>query len=222
MSWESSAEYYRLINEAVRAELGGQHSAKLLLYSIDFAELERMQVDGEWDAATTLMLEAADRLVRGGADFLLICANTMHKVAPAVQAAIPIPLIHVVDATAKKVCAAGVRRVGLLGTRYVMEHDFYTRKLTEQYGLEVLIPNMADRAIVHSVIYDELCLGKIEDASRIEYLRIIDDLAARGAEAIILGCTEIALLVKPEHTPFRLFDTTAIHAETAVTRALHS
>jgi aspartate racemase len=222
MSWESSADYYRIINQAVREQLGGQSSAKVLMYSLDFAELERMQVAGEWDKAAALMIAAAERLVRGGADFLLICANTMHKVAPVVQAAIPIPLIHIADATAEVVCAAGIQRIGLLGTRYTMEHDFYKGKLIAQYGLDVLVPNEADRTIIHNVIYGELCVGKIEEASRAEYLRIMNDLVSRGAEAVILGCTEIGMLIKPEHTQIRLFDTTIIHAETAVRLALQS
>lgn len=220
MSWESTAEYYRRINQTVRTLLGGQHSAKTLLYSVDFQEVEALQREGRWEEAGALMVECALRLERGGADFLVLCTNTMHKCAPAVESRAGIPLIHIADATARRITEAGVRRVGLLGTRFTMEEEFYTGRLEERHGISVLVPEEADRAVVHRVIYDELCQGEVRAESKGEYLRIMDGLAARGAEAIILGCTEITLLVRPEETKHRLFNTTRIHAETAVAAAL--
>jgi len=220
MSWESSLEYYRLINRGVRDRLGGQHSAKSLMISVDFAEIEQMQMEGRWDDAAAALSDCARQLERGGADFIVLCTNTMHKVAPAIQAAISLPLLHIADATAARIKAAGLSKIGLLGTRFTMEQEFYKGRLTDQYGLTVLIPEAPDREIVHRAIYDELCLGKIVDQSRAEYVRIMDDLATRGAEAIILGCTEIGLLIKPTDTALRLFDTTLIHAEEAVNWAL--
>ncbi len=220
LSWESSAEYYRIINELVRDQLGGSHSAKILMYSVDFHEIEQLQQAGRWDEAAQAMIDAAKRLERGGAEMVLICANTMHKSAPAVQNVVKIPLIHIASATADRIKAAGLQRIGLLGTKYTMEHDFYKGILTDQYSLEVLIPDEADRQIVHQVIYDELCLGRIVESSRREYARIMDALVARGAQAIILGCTEIMLLVKPEDASVPLFDTTRIHAEKAVELAM--
>ncbi len=220
MSWESSLEYYRLINQIVKARLGGLHSAQCLLWSFDFAEIEALQMAGDWMGAAQKMVAAAQALERGGADGLVICTNTMHKLAPDVQSAINIPLLHIADATAEKVCADGLNTIGLLGTRFTMEHDFYKGRLIDNFGLKVITPNDADRTIIHDVIYHELVLGTIRDESRHEYLRIMDDLAARGAQGVILGCTEITLLVKPEHTAIRLYDTTLLHALAAVDWAL--
>ncbi|WP_348771428.1 aspartate/glutamate racemase family protein [Azospirillum sp. SYSU D00513] len=220
MSWESSAEYYRIINERVRDRLGGLRSARCLMWSFDFAEIEALQHAGRWDDATALMIEAAQRLERGGADFLLICTNTMHRMADSVQAAITLPLLHIADPTAERIRAAGLRRVGLLGTAFTMEQDFYKGRLSDRHGLEVLIPGDEDRALVHRVIYEELVQGRVEAASREAYREVIARLVERGAEAVILGCTEIMLLVQPEDSPVPLFDTTAIHAEAAVERAL--
>jgi aspartate racemase len=220
MSWESSLEYYRIINETVKERLGDLHSAKSLMYSVDFAEIELLQREGRWQEATRTMIEAAQAVEAGGADFLIICTNTMHKMADKVQESIAIPLLHIADATAEVVKAGGLQRIGLLGTRFTMEQDFYRGRLVEKYALDVLVPPEADRKIVHRVIYDELVLGKIEPASKAEYLRIIADLAQAGAEGIILGCTEIGLLVKQQDCSLRLFDTTRIHAMAAVEFAL--
>jgi aspartate racemase len=222
MSWESSLEYYRIINEAVKEQLGDLHSAKSLMYSVDFAEIELLQREGRWQDATQAMIEAAQAVEAGGADFLIICTNTMHKMADEVQQSIAIPLLHIADATAEAVKARGLQRVGLLGTRFTMEQDFYRGRLVEKYGLDVLIPDSADREIVHRVIYDELVLGKIEPASKAEYLRIIAALAQAGAEGIILGCTEIGLLVSQNDSALPLFDTTRIHALAAVEFALQA
>ena len=220
MSWESTAEYYRIINQEIRRRLGRQHSAKILMYSVEFEEIEEMQVAGQWDRAGQLLAEEAQRLERGGADFLLLCTNTMHKVAPAIEQAIQIPLIHIADATAERIRQANLRRVGLLGTRFTMEEDFYRGRLTEQHGLEVLIPTPGDRAVVDRVIFAELCQGQILEPSRQEYVRIIEALGREGAEGVVLGCTEIGLLIKPEHSPVPVFDTTQIHAEKGVQLAL--
>ena len=220
MSWESSLEYYRLVNEGVKAGLGGLHSAKCVLVSVDFAEIEVLQREGRWDEATQAMIDVARQVQAGGADFLLICTNTMHKMAEEVQANIEIPLLHIADAAAEAIKARGLHKVGLLGTRFTMEENFYRGRLAEKYGLEVLIPNDADRAIVHRVIYEELVLGKIVPASKVEYQRIIANLIQQGAEGIILGCTEIGLLVKDEDSRVPLFDTTSIHAQAAVEMAL--
>jgi aspartate racemase len=220
MSWESSIEYYRIVNEAARARLGGLHSARSLMYTVDFAEIERLQHAGDWDAAAEILADAAQRLERGGADCVVLCTNTMHKIADAIQARTALPLLHIADPTAAKIRAAGVGTVGLLGTRFTMEQDFYRARLTDRHGLAVLVPNEDERAMVHRVIYEELCLGVIEPESRAEYLRVIDGLVARGAEAVILGCTEITLLIRPSDTAVPLFDTTAIHAEAAVDWAL--
>ncbi|MEE4298538.1 MAG: aspartate/glutamate racemase family protein [Pseudomonadales bacterium] len=219
MSWESTALYYRLINEETRRRRGGLHSAPIALVSVDFDEIETLQAAGDWDRAGDLLAARAREVEAAGADFLLICTNTMHRVADAVVAAIDIPLLHLADATARRIRAAGLTRIGLLGTRFTMEQDFYRARLEAQ-GIEVLVPNAADRALVHRVIYEELCLGEVRDASRAEYLRIIDALAAAGAEGVIEGCTEIVMLVQQVHTTMPLFDTTAIHAEEAVARAL--
>ncbi|PKN92619.1 MAG: aspartate racemase [Chloroflexi bacterium HGW-Chloroflexi-6] len=220
MSWESSLEYYRLVNEGVKARLGGLHSAKCVLVSVDFAEIEVLQRESRWDEATQAMIDVARQVQAGGADFLLICTNTMHKMAEQVQASIDIPLLHIADAAAKAIKARGLRKVGLLGTRFTMEENFYRGRLAEKYGLEVLIPDETDRAIVHHVIYEELVLGKIVPASKLEYQRIIENLIQQGAEGIILGCTEIGLLVKDEDSRVPLFDTTSIHALAAVEMAL--
>lgn len=220
MSWESSAEYYRLVNEEVRRRLGGLHSARSLMLSVDFAGMEELQRAGRWDEATTQLAGAAEQLERGGADFLVLCTNTMHRVADEVARAVEIPLLHIADATAVRLAAAGVARVGLLGTRYTMEHDFYRGRLEQRHGLDVLVPDAADRTLVHDVIYEELCLSRIESSSRDAYRRVIDDLAAAGAEALVLGCTEITLLIGVEDSPVPVFDTTRIHAEAAVDLAL--
>ena len=220
MSWESSAEYYRIINERVRDRLGGLRSARCLMWSFDFAEIEALQHAGRWQDATALMIEAAHRLERGGADVLVICTNTMHRMADEVQAAIRLPLLHIADPTAERVRAAGMRCVGLLGTAFTMEQDFYKGRLVQRHGLEVLVPDEEDRATVHRVIYDELVQGRVEATSRETYRQVIARLVERGAEAVILGCTEIMLLVRPEDSSVPLYDTTAIHAEAAVEWAL--
>ncbi len=219
MSWESSIEYYRLVNEAVKQQLGGLHSAQCLLYSVDFAEIERYQHQGDWEKATQVMMAAAQRLERGGADFVVICTNTMHKMADEVQASIQIPLLHIVDATAHAIHSRNLGKVGLLGTRFTMEGDFYVGRL-ESHGLNVVIPDAKEREIVHRIIYQELVLGKILPSSRDEYQRIIQNLQSRGAEGIVLGCTEIGLLVKQEDTGLPVFDTTLVHALAAVDVAL--
>jgi aspartate racemase len=220
MSWESSIEYYRIINEAVRQRLGGLHSAQSLMYSLDFAEIEVLQAQGRWDQATEMMVAAAQRLERGGADLVVICTNTMHLMADEVQAAIDIPLLHIADSTAERIKRAGLHTVGLLGTRFTMEKDFYKGRLVDKYGLEVLIPNEAGREIVHRVIYDELVLGNILPESKAQYDLIIEGLVQRGAQGVILGCTEIGLLVKDGQGPVPIFDTTKIHALAAVDFAL--
>ena len=220
MSWESSIEYYRIINEEVNHRLGGVHSAKILMYSVDFAEIEALQHAGRWDEATAFMVDAAQRIERGGADFLVIATNTMHKMAEEVAAAIGIPLLHIADATAERIKAQGLRKVGLLGTRFTMEEDFYRGRLERKHGLTVLIPDKADRDEVHRVIYEELVMGRIVPASRQRYIAIMERLIDQGAEGIILGCTEIGLLVKDGDVPVPLFDTTRIHAEAAVDWAL--
>ena len=220
MSWESTVPYYRLINEGIKQRLGGLHSARIILYSVDFHDIEVLQRDGRWDAAGALLADAARSLQAAGADFLVLCTNTMHKVAPAIEATVSIPLLHIADPTATAVKQAGLRTVGLLGTRFTMEQNFYRGRLEAHHGLQVVIPDATDRDTVHRVIYDELCLGITRDASRTAYRDIIGRLVAQGAEGIILGCTEIGLLVKPEDSPVPLFDTTALHAASAVEVAL--
>lgn len=220
MSWESTSTYYRALNEGIKGELGGLHSAKIVLYSVDFEEIEVLQHAGDWDATARILADAAGKVEKAGADFLLICTNTMHKVANQVEKAVDIPLLHLADATGKRLRDQGVKRVGLLGTRFTMEQDFYKQRLTEGFGLEVTIPGNDDIELVHRIIYEELCLGRIEEDSRKCYLEIIDKLEQRGAEAVILGCTEIALLVHQEHCSLPLFDTTTIHCEEAVAYAL--
>ena len=220
MSWKSSAEYYRLINEGIQARRGGVHSARCLLWSFDFADIEVLQRAGRWAEAAALMVDAARRLERAGADFLVIATNTMHVAASEVEAATGLPLLHIADPTAERIRAAGLQRVGLLGTAFTMERDFYKGRLIERHGLDVLVPDAADRATVHRIIYEELVRGRIEDASRDAYRGVIARLVERGAQAVILGCTEIMLLVGQEDSPVPLFDTTALHAEAAVARAL--
>jgi len=220
MSWESTASYYRLINEEVQQRLGGLHSAQILLYSVDFAPIAHMQAEGDWDGAGALLAHAARALEAGGADCLLVCANTMHKVAPAIEAAVHLPLLHIADPTAEAIKRAGYARIGLLGTRFTMEDDFYVDRLRGQHGLEVLVPDATEREVIHRVIYEELCLGRLVDASRDAYRRIMASLVERGAEAIILGCTEIALLVDAGDAGVPLFDTTDLHARAAVDFAL--
>ena len=220
MSWESSIEYYRIINETVKEKLGGLHSAVSLMYSVDFAEIEALQHAGRWDEATQTMIEAAQRVEAGGADFVIICTNTMHKMADEVEAAINIPLLHIADATAEVIKTRGLRVIGLLGTKFTMEGDFYRGRLVEKHKLDVLIPETQDREVVHRVIYDELVLGQIKSESREAYKQIIENLIAAGAQGIILGCTEIGLLVKDEDSRVPLFDTTHIHAVAAVEYAL--
>jgi len=220
MSWESTAEYYRLINEGVLGRLGGLHSAEIVMYSVDFEPIEKLQHAGDWAAAAQVLINAGRRVEAGGADFLLICTNTMHKLADEIADAVGIPLLHIADATAEAVKSARMSRVGLLGTKFTMEEDFYRGRLAGKHGIEVLIPSDTDREGVHRVIYDELCLGTIREESKREFARIIDDLADRGAEGVILGCTEIGLLVKPGDAAVPLFDTTTIHAAAAVELAL--
>lgn len=220
MSWESTVDYYRSINQGVKKALGGLHSAKIVLYSVDFESVEKMQSSGDWAGAANLLIDAAKNIQIAGADFLLICTNTMHKVAPQIEAAIDIPVLHIADATAQALESAGIKTVGLLGTAFTMEQDFYKGRLTAQYGLRVLTPNESDREIIHNVIYDELCLGKQQPDSKAEYLRIVDDLANQGAQAVILGCTEIGMLIKQCDTNVRLFDTTEMHGLKAVEYAL--
>lgn len=220
MSWESTVDYYRVINQGVKAALGGLHSAKIVLYSVDFETIEKKQSSGDWDGAASVLVDAAKNIQAAGADFMLICTNTMHKVAPEIEAEIDIPLLHIADATAQELEAAGINTVGLLGTGFTMEQDFYKGRLLQQYGLRVLTPDAADREIIHRVIYQELCLGKLQQSSRAQFLRIVETLENRGAEAVILGCTEIGLLIKQSDTNTRLFDTTRIHAQKAVEFAL--
>ncbi|MFH8562621.1 aspartate/glutamate racemase family protein [Streptomyces sp. NPDC017988] len=219
MSWESSAEYYRLLNELVRERLGGLHSARCVLHSVDFAEIERLQVAGEWERAGDVLAAAGKGLEAAGAELVLICTNTMHKVAGQVADAISVPLLHLGDATAEAVRAAGLRTVGLLGTAFTMEQDFYRERLAG-HGLEVLVPDEAGRAVVHRVIYEELCLGVVRDESRVAYQEVIAGLVRRGAEGVILGCTEIELLIRQEHSTVPVFPTTRLHAQAAVEAAL--
>jgi aspartate racemase len=220
MSWESSAEYYRLINEEVRDRLGGLHSADCVLRSVDFAEIERLQREARWDEAGRRLSDEARGLVGAGAELVVVCTNTMHKVADAIADAIPVPLVHIADTTAVAVRAAGLQRVGLLATGYTMEQDFYIGRLRDQHGLQVLVPDQPDRELVHRVIYDELCVGVVRGESRTEYRRIMSELVARGAAGILLGCTEIDLLVGAGDAGVPLFDTTRLHATRAVELAL--
>lgn len=220
LSWESSIEYYRIINQETQKRLGGVHSARCQLYSFDFGEIEALQAAGDWDGASERMVDAARRLQLAGADCIVICSNTMHLMADAVEAAAALPLIHIADATAAPIMAKGYQRVGLLGTSFTMERDFYRGRMSERFGLDVLIPNAAGRAIAHDIIYEELVRGIIRDESRRRYQTLIEGLRDAGAEAVILGCTEIGLLIKPEHSALPTFDTTVLHALAAVDWAL--
>lgn len=220
MSWESSLHYYRLVNERVKARLGGLHSARCIMYSLDFAEIEAMQHEGRWDETGAVLADAGKRLEEAGAEVLVLCTNTMHKVAAAVEEAVEAPLLHIADATAAAVRERGFDTVGLLGTRFTMEERFYGARLEERHGLRVLVPGDEERALVHRVIYDELCLGVVNPQSRSAYERIIRQLARSGAQGVILGCTEIGLLVDDSASPVPLFDTTRIHAEAAADYAL--
>ena len=220
MSWESSAEYYRVINELVRDQLGGLHSAQILLASVDFAQIEAYQHRGEWDEAGAALAAVAQRLVAGGAELIVLCTNTMHKVAPHITHDLPVPFLHIADATAHQIQQFGLTRIGLLGTRYTMEQDFYKGRLRDNFGIDVIVPNDEERTDVNRIIYDELCLGQIIPASRLRYREIITNLVAQGAQGIILGCTEITLLVDQSDSFVPVFDTTRIHAEKAVAAAL--
>jgi aspartate racemase len=220
MSWESTAEYYRILNQGVRDRLGPTASARCIVWSFDFSEIEDLQHKGDWDGLTERMVDAARRLENGGADMLLICTNTMHRMAPAVQSAAGVPLLHIADPTAERIKAAGFRKVGLLGTAFTMEHDFYKGRLTKDHGLSVVVPGDQDRATVHRIIYEELVAGKVTPDSRNAYRGVIARLVEDGAEAVILGCTEVMLLVRTEDSPVPIFDTTAIHAEAAIAIAL--
>ena len=220
MSWESTLGYYRAINEGVKQALGGLHSAKIVLHSVDFAPIEAMQQQGDWNGTARILSEAAVGVQAGGADFILLCTNTMHKVMPQIEDAIDIPVLHIADATAEVLLGEGIDTVGLLGTAFTMEQDFYTGRLFGRHGLQVLVRGVSDRRLVHPVIFKELCLGVTRPESKREYLRIIDMLAAQGAQAVILGCTEIAMLIEQHDTPVMLVDTTAVHAQKAVLMAL--
>ena len=212
MSWESSIEYYRIINETVKQKLGGLHSAKSIMYSVDFAEIEKLQHQGNWKEATQMMIKAAKKVENGGADFIVICTNTMHKMAEDVEQNISVPLLHIADATAKNIKSKGLNKIGLLGTSFTMEEDFYKGRLISEHNLEVVIPREDEREIIHKVIYNELCLGKIKQSSKSQFKKIINRMVEKGAKGIILGCTEIGLLVKQEDTDIPLFDTAKIHA----------
>ena len=220
MSWESSAEYYRIINQAVKERLGGHHSARLVMYSVDFEEIEELQHQDRWEELTQLMIEAARRVERGGADLLLICTNTMHKMAGEVEESISIPLLHIADATAEAIKAEGLARVGLLGTRFTLEQEFYKGRLKDEHGIEVLIPGEEDREAIHAIIYDELCHGIVDRSSKDKFNRVMETLVYEGAQGIVLGCTEIPLLVKQEDAAVPIFDTAEIHARAAVDYAL--
>ncbi len=219
MSWESTVTYYQILNETIKRELGGLHSARVLLYSVDFAEIEECQARGEWERSACILADAAQRLEHAGADFIVICTNTMHKVAPQISEKISIPILHIAEATAAQLLKNGITTVALLGTKYTMTQDFYKDKLI-QAGIRVMIPGESDVELVNHVIYDELCLGTISAASKLEYLRIIEELARQGAQGVILGCTEIGLLIQQADTALPVFDTTLIHAEAAAMAAL--
>lgn len=220
MSWESTALYYKLINEEVKKQLGGLHSAKVVIYSVDFDEIEKLQHLGAWDETAKILGEAAKNIQNASADFLVICTNTMHKVAPLIEEHIDIPILHIADATGKKLQNENIKKVGLLGTAFTMKQDFYKERINKNFDIEVLIPSEEDMSIVHKIIYEELCLGMIKEDSKKEYLRIIDDLASKGAQGVILGCTEIGMLVNQEDTQVKLYDTTLIHSLEAVAEAL--
>jgi aspartate racemase len=220
MSWESTALYYQWINEMVKEKLGGLHSARLAMVSVDFQEIEELQHKNKWEESGEILRKAAQSVEAAGADFLVICTNTMHKVAPQIEETIRIPLLHIADATAEEIKKRRMKTVGLLGTKFTMEQEFYAGRLQERHGLKLLIPSQEDREIVHRVIYEELVLGKVKEKSRAEYLRIMNKLREEGAEGVIEGCTEIVMLVEQRHTEIPLFDTTAIHARKAVEKAL--
>ena len=220
MSWESSLEYYRIVNETVKEKLGGLHSCKCLMYSVDFGVIEALQHQNKWDELTKLMIEAAQNLKHGGADFIVICTNTMHKMAPEIETATGLNVLHIADFTGAAISKDQIQKVGLLGTRFTMEGDFYKKRLKDNYDIEVIIPEDTDRQIIHDIIYNELCLGVIKDDSRQKYIDIINKLCANGAEGIILGCTEIPLLIKQSDVLIPVYDTTKIHAESAVEFAL--
>ncbi len=219
MSWESTLEYYRIINETIKEKLNKLHSAKIIMYSVDFEEIELLQHKGKWDELGKIMAEIAKTLERAGADFIVICTNTMHKVAEEVEKSVRIPLLHIVDVTAEKIKAQGLKKVALLGTKFTMEDNFYRDRL-KKHGIEAIIPEEEERQIVHDVIFKELCLGEIKESSKEKFKKIIDNLAKKGAEGVILGCTEIPLLIKQEDVGLPIFDTTEIHAKAAVERAI--
>lgn len=220
MSWESSLLYYQTINQRVKEKLGGHHSAKSLMYSVDFQEIKTLQHQGKWDEATKIMIESAQRLEAGGAELIVICTNTMHKMAQEIEESVSIPLLHIADATAKEIVKDGIKKVALLGTAFTMEQDFYKGRLIERFGLEVIVPNESERKVVHDIIYEELCLGIIKEESRQSYLKIIKGLKELGGEAVILGCTEITILLSQDDSSIPVYDTTRIHAEYAVDYAL--
>jgi aspartate racemase len=220
MSWESTIPYYREINQTVKQTLGGLHSAKVIIFSVDFHEIEVLQRSGDWDSAGKMLANAAQALERAGADMLVLCTNTMHKIAPAIEAAVKIPLCHIADPTAEEIKTHGYQRIALLGTLFTMEQAFYKDRLQQAHGLDVITPDEADRQVIHRIIYEELCLGNIQESSRQDYTRIIDNLIMNGAQAIILGCTEISLLINQSHASVPLFDTTALHARKAALWAL--
>ncbi|MEZ9232472.1 aspartate/glutamate racemase family protein [Vibrio amylolyticus] len=222
MSWESTVSYYQTINQSINKSQGGHHSAKLVLVSVDFAEIEKYQASNEWDKAAGVLIQAAQALEKAGADFFVICTNTMHKVATVVQAEVNIPLLHIADATGQNLKLRGIKKVGLLGTAFTMEQEFYKGYLEREFGIEVIVPNGVQRRLIHDVIYNELCMGRVSRRSKSDYISIIEDLHAEGAEGVILGCTEIGLLVKAEDTDILLFDTTKIHVEHTVSHALSS
>jgi len=220
MSWESTASYYKALNEGVKSRLGGLNSAKVVLFSVNFDKIEKLQHQGKWDETAVLLSDAAKSVEKAGADFLMICTNTMHKVVPEIESRISIPVLHIADATANVLQADGIEKVGLLGTRFTMEQDFYKGRLTDKFGMDVVVPSSEDQETVHTIIYDELCKGVIKEGSKQQYLAIIDKLYAEGAQAVILGCTEIALLVNQQDTQVPLYDTTEIHAKQGVEYAL--
>jgi aspartate racemase len=220
MSWESSLEYYRIVNEEVKTRLGGFHSAQCLMYSVDFHPIEEMQRQGQWDDAAMILVDAAQKVEKGGADFLVLCTNTMHKLAESIEASLGIPFLHIADVTAAEIKKMGQKKVGLLGTKFTMEQDFYKERLIEKHGLEVIIPTDEERDVIHSILYSELCFGDLKPESKQTFQEIIANLAARGAEGIVLGCTEIPLIVKQEDYEIQLYDTTALHAKAAVDLAL--
>ncbi|QFT09589.1 aspartate/glutamate racemase family protein [Vibrio sp. THAF190c] len=220
MSWESTASYYKALNEGVKSRLGGLNSAKVVLFSVNFDEIEKLQHQGKWDETAVLLSDAAESVEKAGADFLMICTNTMHKVVSEIESRISIPVLHIADATASVLQTDGIEKVGLLGTRFTMEQDFYKGRLTDKFGMDVVVPNSEDQESVHTIIYDELCKGVIKESSKQQYLKIIDKLYAEGAQAVILGCTEIALLVSQQDTQVPLYDTTEIHAKQGVEYAL--